>query len=63
MYLPLPLSLSKACTVTSETPGQSRMTASISDSSTRKPRIFTCPSLRPMKSISPFGRYRTTSPV
>ena len=56
MYLPLPPSLSKACTVTSPMEGCSRITASTSVSSMRKPRIFTWPSLRPIKSISPFGR-------
>ena len=51
-----PVGLSKACTVASLMPGNWRMTASTSFSSMRKPRIFTCPSLRPTNCILPSGR-------
>ena len=57
MNLPVPSpSMSKACTVASLMPGNSRMMDSTSFSSMRKPRIFTCPSLLPTNSMLPSGK-------
>ncbi|KYF88474.1 hypothetical protein BE20_22850 [Sorangium cellulosum] len=58
-----PGSSSRATTTTSRTPGARDRHASISPSSTRKPRILTWKSLRPRYSTLPSGSRRARSPV
>ncbi len=58
-----PGSSSRAITRASRTPGKADNAASISPSSIRKPRIFTCVSMRPRYSSVPSGRKRARSPL
>ena len=58
-----PGSSSRATTTASRTRACSASRASISPSSIRKPRIFTCWSFRPRNSMFPSGSYRPRSPV